>query len=314
MGRLVEGQWRDEWYDTGKHGGRFVREDAGFRDWIRADGSTPFRPERGRYHLYVSLACPWAHRALIVRRLKQLDDVIDVSVVHWFMRENGWTFRKEDGATGDRVQGKEFLHEIYTLAKPDYTGRVTVPVLWDRQENTIVNNESSDIIRMLNSEFDDLVAAKEHIDLCPAALRDEIDEINAYVYERINNGVYKTGFATSQAAYDEAFSRLFEGLDAIEKRLEERRFLVGEQLTEADIRLFTTLLRFDPVYVTHFKCNLRRIADYRNLAAFVQRVLDIPGVRETVDLHHIKHHYYVSHDQLNPTGIVPRGPTLFFRA
>lgn len=314
MGRLVEGQWRDEWYDTGKHGGRFVREDAGFRDWIRADGSTPFRPERGRYHLYVSLACPWAHRALIVRKLKQLEDVIDVSVVHWFMRENGWTFRKADGATGDLLHGKDFLHEIYTLAKPDYTGRVTVPVLWDRQKNMIVNNESSDIIRMLNSEFDGPAAAKEKTDLCPDALRDEIDEINTYVYERINNGVYKTGFATSQAAYDEAFSRLFEGLDAIEKRLEGRRFLVGNQLTEADIRLFTTLLRFDPVYVTHFKCNLRRIADYRNLAAFVQRVLDIPGVRETVDLHHIKHHYFVSHDQLNPTGIVPRGPQLFFRA
>jgi len=314
MGRLVNGQWHDEWYDTEKHGGRFVREDAGFRDWIRADGSTRFVPEPGRYHLYVSLACPWAHRTLIVRKLKRLEDVIDVSVVHWYMREDGWTFRKEDGATGDHLHDKDFLHEIYTLAKPDYTGRVTVPVLWDRREQIIVSNESAEIIRMLNSEFDALDARQgsANIDLYPHDLREDIDAINAFVYDRINNGVYKTGFATSQAAYEEAFDRLFAGLDELERRLEGRRFLVGEQLTEADVRLFTTLLRFDPVYVTHFKCNLRRVADYPNLAAFVKRLLDIPGVRDTVDLHHIKHHYYVSHKQLNPSGIVPKGPELFF--
>lgn len=310
MGRLVNGEWHDEWYDTEKHGGRFVREDAGFREWVRADGSSRFTPEKGRYHLYVSLACPWAHRTLITRKLKRLEEVIDVSVVHWYMREHGWTFREADGATGDRLHGKKYLHEIYTLAKRDYTGRVTVPVLWDRQEETIVNNESADIMRMLNSEFD--AFSESGIDLYPEPLRDEIDEINTYVYDRINNGVYKTGFATSQEAYEEAFDKLFAALDEVEKRVHGKRFLVGDQLSEADVRLFTTLVRFDPVYVTHFKCNLRRIADYQGLAGYVQRLLDIPGVRETVDLHHIKHHYYVSHDQLNPTEIVPEGPELFF--
>lgn len=312
MGRLVNGEWQDVWYDTAKHGGRFVREDAGFREWVRADGSTRFVPEKGRYHLYVSLACPWAHRTLIVRKLKRLEDVIDVSIVHWYMREHGWTFRQEDGATGDRVHGKDFMHEVFTLAKPDYTGRVTVPVLWDRKEETIVNNESSELMRMLDSEFD--AFSETGIDLYPEALREDIDAINPFVYERINNGVYEAGFATSQQAYEEAFDKLFTALNELEERLQGRRFLVGEQLTEADIRLFTTLLRFDPVYVTHFKCNLRRIAEYPNLVGLVQRLLDIPGVRETVDLHHIKHHYFVSHDQLNPSGVVPKGPELFFDA
>ncbi|HEX7046565.1 MAG TPA: glutathione S-transferase family protein [Gammaproteobacteria bacterium] len=310
MGRLIDGKWHDQWYDTAKHGGKFVREDAGFRDWVRADGSTRFAPEKGRYHLYVSLACPWAHRALIVRSLKNLEDVIDVSVVHWYMREHGWTFRTDDGATGDRLHGKNFLHEIYTLAKQDYTGRVTVPVLWDKKENTIVNNESSEIIRMLNSEFDTLGDAS--VDLYPEALREEIDAVNALVYDRINNGVYKSGFATSQSAYEDAFLRLFEGLDEIEARLEGQDWLVGGQLTEADIRLFTTLIRFDAVYYTHFKCNLRRIHDYPNLHALVGRTLAVRGIAETVNMHHIKHHYFVSHDQLNPTGIVPRGPELLY--
>lgn len=310
MGRLVNGVWHDQWYDTKKSGGRFVREDAGFRGWIRADGGTRFAPEAGRYHLYVSWACPWAHRTLIVRALKRLDDVIDVSVVHWLMRENGWTFRKEDGATGDRLHDRNFLYELYALAVPDYTGRVTVPVLWDRKTQTIVSNESADIIRMLNHEFGEL--ADTSVDLCPEALRDEIDEVNAYVYDRINNGVYRCGFATTQAAYDAAFDRLFEGLDAIDARLEGRDWLVGDRLTEADIRLFTTLLRFDPVYYTHFKCNRRRIHDYVNLRRLAGRLLTMPAIAATVNMHHIKHHYFVSHDRINPTGIVPRGPELLF--
>lgn len=307
MGLLVDGKWQDQWYDTDSHGGRFVREEAGFRDWVRADGSTPFSPGKGRYHLYVSLACPWAHRALLVRALKGLEDAIDVSVVHWYMRENGWTFKAEDGATGDRLYGKDFLHQVYTKAKPDYTGRVTVPVLWDKVGETIVSNESSEIIRMLNAEFN-AIAGDPDLDLYPEPLREEIDEVNALVYDRINNGVYKTGFATTQRAYEEAFDRLFVGLDTIEARLAGREWLVGERLTEADIRLFTTLLRFDPVYVTHFKCNLRRVRDYPELSRLVRQLLAVPGVRDTVDLHHIKHHYFVSHDQLNPTGIVPKGP------
>lgn len=310
MGRLINGEWHDQWYDTGKSGGKFVREDAGFRDWIRADGSTRFAPEAGRYHLYVSWACPWAHRALIVRALKRLDDVIDVSVVHWLMRENGWTFLEEDGATGDRLHGKDFLYELYAMAVPDYTGRVTVPLLWDRKTESIVSNESADIIRMLNREFGKL--ADTSVDLYPDALGEEIDEINAYVYERINNGVYKCGFATTQAAYDAAFDRLFEGLDAIDARLEGRDWLAGGQMTEADIRLFTTLLRFDSVYYTHFKCNRRRIRDYANLSRLAQRLFAMPAIAATVNMHHIKHHYFVSHDRINPTGIVPRGPERFF--
>ncbi|HLU61672.1 MAG TPA: glutathione S-transferase family protein [Gammaproteobacteria bacterium] len=306
MGRLIEGKWHDVWYDTEKHGGRFVREHAGYREWVRADGSTPFRPAKGRYHLYVSWACPWAHRTLILRRLKKLEDVIDVSVVHWFMRKDGWTFRQEDGATGDRLYGSEFLWQVYTRAKPDYTGRVTVPVLWDKESETIVNNESADIIRMLNSEFDEF--GDPSVDMYPEPLREEIDEINAYVYDRVNNGVYKAGFATEQAAYEEAFDSLFEALDVLERRLEGQEYLVGNRLTEADWRLFTTLVRFDAVYYSHFKCNLRRIRDYPNLHAFLHRLLAIPGIAETVNMHHIKHHYYGSHDMINPTGVVPKGP------
>ncbi len=269
MGLLVEGKWQDRWYDTKSTGGRFERSQAQWRDWVTRDGKPAegrtcgFKAEPGRYHLYVSLACPWAHRTLIFRALKKLEDVISVSVVHPYMGPDGWTFRTEDGATGDTLYGLDFLHQIYTMADPVYSGRVTVPVLWDKQEKTIVSNESSEIIRMLNSAFDEWGDAG--VDLCPPALRGEIDDLNAFIYPAINNGVYRAGFATSQAAYEEAFHALFSALDQLEERLSTQRYLTGERVTEADWRLFTTLVRFDPVYVGHFKCNLRRIADYPNL-------------------------------------------------
>ena len=306
MGLLVDGEWRDKWYDTGKHGGKFVREDAGFREWIRADGSTPFTPAAGRYHLYVSLACPWAHRTLVFLALKGLQDVITVDVVDWFMGENGWTFRQRDGATGDSLYGSDFLHEIYTRARPDYTGRVTTPTLWDRETGTIVNNESADIIRMLNSEFEEF--AGNSIDLYPESLRDEIDAVNEDVYHNVNNGVYKTGFATTQEAYEEAFDALFAGLDRLEKRLEGRDWLVGDRQTEADWRLFTTLVRFDPVYHGHFKCNRQMIRDFPNLRRYLVRLYHEPGIAETTDFLHIRNHYYQSHGNINPTRVVPKGP------
>jgi len=315
MGKLVDGIWRDEWYDTKKSGGRFQRSDSAFRDWVSADGSSSFKAEPGRYHLFVSLACPWAHRTLIFRKLKRLEEVISVDVVHWHMAENGWSFMNEDGddaVTGDRVLGKEFLHQVYTTAKPDYTGRVTVPVLWDKERGTVVSNESAEIIRMLNSAFDEWGDAE--VDLYPAALRVEIEAINEPIYHRVNNGVYKAGFATTQAAYDQAFAELFETLDDLEERLGQQRYLAGEVVTEADWRLFTTLLRFDPVYHGHFKCNLRRLVDYPNLWAFTRELYQVPGVAETVNLHHIKQHYYASHRSVNPTGIVPRGPEIDFEA
>ena len=312
MGLLVEGQWQDKWYDTRKSGGRFQRQDSAFRSWVTADGSSGFKAEPGRYHLYVSLACPWAHRTLIVRALKRLEDAISVSVVHWHMGENGWEFREGPGATGDALHGARYLHEIYTRAKPDYTGRVTVPVLWDKQTGTIVNNESSEIIRMLNREFD--AWAKPMPDLYPEDLRAEIDAINETVYATVNNGVYRAGFATTQEAYEEAVDTLFDSLDDLEERLSRRRYLAGDRITEADWRLFTTLVRFDPVYVGHFKCNKRRLADYPNLWAYTRELYQVPGVAETVDLHHIKHHYYGSHKTINPTGIVPKGPEIDFSA
>ena len=312
MGLLVEGQWQDKWYDTRKSGGRFQRQDSAFRSWVTADGSSGFKAEPGRYHLYVSLACPWAHRTLIVRALKRLEDAISVSVVHWHMGENGWEFREGPGATGDALHGARYLHEIYTRAKPDYTGRVTVPVLWDKQTGTIVNNESSEIIRMLNREFD--AWAKPLPDLYPEDLRAEIDAINETVYATVNNGVYRAGFATTQEAYEEAVDTLFDSLDDLEERLSRRRYLAGDRITEADWRLFTTLLRFDPVYVGHFKCNKRRLVDYPNLWAYTRELYQVPGVAETVDLHHIKHHYYGSHKTINPTGIVPKGPEIDFSA
>ncbi len=314
MGLLVEGVWHDKWYDTSKTGGRFERSRSQFRDFVTRDGAPAegrergFRAEPGRYHLYVSLACPWAHRTLIFRKLKKLEDVISVSVVHHFMGENGWTFLKEDGATGDDLYGFDFMHQIYTKADPGYSGRVTVPVLWDKKTETIVSNESAEIIRMLNGAFDEWGDAS--VDLYPEDLRSEIDSINDVVYDNINNGVYKAGFATTQEAYEEAFGALFAALDQVEERLSRQRYLAGERLSEADWRLFTTLVRFDPVYVGHFKCNLRRIADYPHLSNYLRELYQVPGVAGTVDLLHIKAHYYGSHKTINPSGVVPLGPEL----
>lgn len=318
MGLLIDGQWHDKWYDTDKHGGRFERDASAFRNWITADGSPGpsgeggFQAEPDRYHLYVSLACPWAHRVLIFRKLKKLEELLPVSVVHWYMGENGWEFREEDDATGDPLFGFDYLHQLYTKAKPDYSGRVTVPTLWDKKKGTIVSNESAEIIRMLNTAFQAYTDV-DH-DFYPPELRDEIDAVNARVYDTVNNGVYKTGFSTTQDAYEEAVVPLFDSLDWLEERLSRNRYLVGDHLSEADWRLFTTLVRFDPVYVGHFKCNLRRIVDYPNLWAYTRELYQMPGVAETVDLHHIKHHYYVSHDMINPTGVVPKGPLLDYTA
>lgn len=306
MGLLIEGEWHDQWYDTESTGGRFVREDSQFRNRVTADGSSGFRAEAGRYHLYVSLACPWAHRTLIFRRLKQLEDSISVSVVNPYMGKNGWTFEPDEACVADTINNKQYLYEIYLLADKKYTGRVTVPVLWDKQECTIVSNESADIIRMLNSEFN--ACAENQIDYYPPHLRNEIDSINTRVYENVNNGVYRCGFATSQEAYEEAFGQLFDVLDELEKRLDKQRYLAGSQLTEADWRLFTTLLRFDPVYVGHFKCNRRRIADYYNLSNYLRELYQYPGIEPTVNFRHIKRHYYQSHPSINPSRIVPLGP------
>ena len=314
MGLLIDGRWHDQWYDTGKTGGRFKRQDSRFRNWITPDGAPGptgeggFAAEPGRYHLYVSLACPWAHRTLIFRKLKGLEDAISLSVVHWLMRDEGWTFAEGPGVIADDVNGARVLHEVYTRAAPDYTGRVTVPVLWDKARGTIVSNESAEIIRMLNSAFDGVGAAPG--DYCPSDLLGEIDAVNARVYDNVNNGVYKAGFATTQDAYEEAVRPLFETLDWLEERLTGRDFLVGDRLTEADWRLFTTLVRFDPVYVGHFKCNLRRIADYPALSAYLRRLYGMPGVAETVNFEHIKRHYYESHKTINPTGVVPLGPVM----
>jgi putative glutathione S-transferase len=310
MGLLVEGEWKDQWYDTKSTGGRFVRKDAQFRNRITADGSSGFKAESGRYHLYVSYACPWAHRTLIYRKLKGLEDHISLSVVNPLMLENGWTFEPAGGVVPDPIRGARFLHQIYTAAKPDYSGRVTVPVLWDKEQGTIVNNESSEIIRMLDWQFDEVGATGPRF--CPPELESDIDDINAFVYDAINNGVYKSGFATTQEAYEEAVTELFAALDQIELRLSGNRYLVGDTLTEADWRLFTTLLRFDPVYVGHFKCNVRRLVDYPNLWAYTRELYQMPGVSETVNMDHIKRHYYGSHGSINPTGVVPIGPEIDF--
>jgi glutathionyl-hydroquinone reductase len=323
MGLLINGEWHDSWYDTSKTGGRFVRTDAGFRNWVTPtgepgpSGSGGFKAEPGRYHLYVSLACPWAHRTLIFRKLKRLEQVITTSVVDPVMGSNGWSFTAPDGSlypasTPDSVNGVRYLYEIYRLARLDYTGRVTVPVLWDKHGNTIVNNESAEIIRMLNSAFDEW--GSREVNFLPAHLRARVDEINAYVYDNVNNGVYKSGFATTQAAYETAFDALFAALDRIETELAGQRYLAGNELTEADWRLFTTLVRFDSVYYGHFKCNLRRLVDYPNLWNYTRELYQKPGVAETVNLEHIKRHYYVSHTTINPTGIVPKGPLLDFAA
>lgn len=314
MGLLVEGRWQDQWYDTKKSGGRFQRSQSAFRNWVTADGAPGpsgeggFRAEPGRYHLYVSLACPWAHRTLIFRRLKGLEGMISLSVVHWLMAENGWTFAEGEGVIPDPIGHARYLHEVYTRADPHYSGRVTVPVLWDKQRGTIVSNESAEIIRMLNTAFDGVGATEG--DFYPAALREEIDALNDRIYDSVNNGVYKAGFATTQEAYEEAVAPLFETLDWLEDRLGSRRYLTGEQLTEADWRLFTTLIRFDPVYVGHFKCNIRRVADYPRLSTYLRALYHVEGIAGTVNFDHIKRHYYQSHRTINPTGIVPVGPDM----
>ena len=308
MGLLVDGKWTDRWYDTKSTDGKFVRSTAAFRDRVTADGSSGFRAESGRYHLYVSLACPWAHRTLIYRKLKGLEDHISISVVNPLMLSDGWTFEEADGVVPDPIHGFQKLHQVYTAARADYTGRVTVPVLWDRETATIVNNESSEIIRMLDHEFGDVGATGPVF--CPGHLVDEIDGVNDFVYRHVNNGVYKAGFATTQHAYEEAVIDLFDALDQLEVRLGNGRYLIGDVLTEADWRLFTTLVRFDPVYVGHFKCNLRRIEDYPNLWGYTRELYQIPGVAETVNMQHIKDHYYRSHGMINPTGVVPAGPVI----
>jgi putative glutathione S-transferase len=311
MGLLIEGRWHDQWYESGKDG-TFQRESAQRRHWITADGRPGpsgeggFKAQAGRYHLYVSLACPWAHRTLILRKLKGLESLIDVSVVSWLMLENGWTFDRSTGSSGDALGALEFLHQRYTAETPDYTGRVTVPLLWDKLHNRIVSNESSEIIRMFNTAFDGLTGNR--LDFYPEPLRPLIDTLNEAIYPALNNGVYRAGFATTQSAYEQAFDEVFAELDRIERLLGEKRYLAGEYLTEADWRLFTTLIRFDAVYYGHFKCNLRRIADYPNLSNWLRELYQWPGVAETVSLEHIKHHYYASHATINPTGIVPKGP------
>ena len=318
MGLLQNGKWVDQWYDTKSSKGRFVRKDSHFRNWVTADGSPGvtgtggFKAESGRYHLYVSYACPWAHRTLIFRALKGLEEMISLSVVDWYMSADGWTFNDSDGVVQDTVNGANFLHQVYTKADPNYNGRVTVPVLWDKKTNTIVSNESSEIIRMFNTAFDE-VGAKPG-DFYPKKHNTEIDALNDFVYDSVNNGVYKAGFATTQEAYEEAVLHLFETLNLLEDRLRTQRYLLGSSITEADWRLFTTLVRFDPVYVGHFKCNLKRLADYPNLSGYIRDLYQCPGIAATVRMDHIKNHYYVSHTLINPTGIVSKGPEIDYSA
>ena len=312
MGFLKNGTWHDEWAHNDEESGEFERDESAFRSWITPDGSAGptgaggFAAEPGRYRLYISLACPWAHRANAVRHLKGLTDAIELNVVHWLMKEGGWSFRDGECVTGDPAIGADNLHQLYTHAKPDYSGHVTVPVLWDTRTETIVNNESADIMRMLGSAFD--ACGANDLDLYPKSCRDKIDTPNDRIYDTVNNGVYKAGFATTQDAYDKAVTPLFAMLDELEERLDGNDWLVGDRVTEADIRLWTTLIRFDPVYHTHFKCNVRRIADYPNLAALTRRIYELDGIAETVNFRHIKHHYYESHERINPHGIVPAGP------
>ncbi|MDX8388033.1 MAG: glutathione S-transferase family protein [Ghiorsea sp.] len=304
MGLLVEGKWVDQWYDTSKSSGKFVRKDSAFRDWIGADDGK-FPAQAGRYHLYVSLACPWAHRTLVFRELKGLTDIIDVSIVSPDMLENGWEFGQPEP-----LYGYTKAHQLYTKANPDYTGRVTVPILWDKKSQTIVSNESAEIIRMFNSAFNALTGNSENY--YPKILQNEIDDINDYIYDTINNGVYKCGFATTQAAYDEAVDSLFNALDSIDERLSKQQYLVGNHVTEADWRLFTTLIRFDAVYFGHFKCNKKQIADYPNIYRYLVGLYEHKNIKETVDIQHIKRHYYYSHESINPTRIVPKGlPEIF---
>jgi putative glutathione S-transferase len=314
MAQLKESGWRNPWFGTTATNGRFVRSESQFRNWVTPAGSpgptgySGFEAEAGRYHLYVSLACPWSHRAVIFRALKGLEGIISMSVTHWFMGSDGWTFQPGPGVIADSVLGARRMYDVYAATDRHYAGRVTVPVLWDRKLATIVSNESADIIRMMNSAFDGVLDTKEG-DYYPDALRGEIDEINLEIYDRINNGVYKAGFATTQAAYDEAVGPMFVTLDRLEALLSERRYLCGSQVTEADWRLFVTLVRFDTVYVGHFKCNVRTIADYPSLSAYMRELFQHPGIAETVDFRHIRRHYYESHRSINPTGIVPAGPS-----
>ena len=318
MGFLVEGVWRDRWYDTEAAEGRFVRTDSQHRHWITPDGSPGptgeggFKAEPGRYHLYISYACPWAHRALIFRALKGLEGMITLSSVHWRMLENGWTFEDGPGVIPDAVNGARYLYQVYQADDPRYSGHVTTPTLWDKAQGRIVNNESSEIIRMLNSAFDGVGAAPG--DYYPLELRGEIDVLNQRVYDGLNNGVYKAGFATRQDAYEEAARDVFAVLDELEARLADRRFLFGDRLTEADWRLFATLVRFDPVYVGHFKCNLRRLADHPNLWGYTRDLYQWPGIAATTRFDHIKRHYYESHPGINPHGVVPIGPEIDFMA
>ena len=319
MGLLIDGVWSSQWYDTKKSGGRFERDTARHRNWVTADGSAGptgsggFAAESGRYHLYVSHACPWAHRTIIFRALKGLNDHITVSVVHPLMLDNGWTFEDDfDGASGDDLFDKSYMHEIYTLNDPEASGRVTVPVLWDKKTDQIVSNESSEIIRMFNSAFDGLTGNDK--DYWPEPMRDAIEEVNQYIYHNINNGVYKAGFATQSEIYIAAVNDLFDALDRMEERLSSKRYLMGDKLTEADWRFFTTLVRFDPVYVGHFKCNIRRIVDYPSISGYMRELYQMPGIAETVNMSHIKAHYYASHSTVNPTGIVPVGPALDYMA
>ncbi|BAW80723.1 glutathione S-transferase [Candidatus Nitrosoglobus terrae] len=314
MGLLIDGEWHNQWYDTASTGGRFIRSEAQFRNWITPDGNVGpsgeagFKSEAGRYHLYVSLACPWANRALIFRALKGLEDIISVSVVNPYMGEHGWTFESWPNVVADPVSQANYLYEVYLRAQPAYSGRVTVPVLWDLDRSMIVNNESAEIIRMFNSAFNTL-GAKEG-DYAPRSLLPQIDTINAEIYDAINNGVYKTGFATSQAVYEQEVSKLFSYLDNLEVKLGQQPYLLGNRITESDWRLFTTLIRFDSVYYGHFKCNLKRLADYKNLWAYTQELYQWPEVAKTINFDHIKQHYYRSHHSINPNGIVPTGPIL----
>ncbi|MHC3500487.1 glutathione S-transferase family protein [Streptococcus suis] len=314
MGLLQDGKWVDQWYDTKSTGGKFVRTVTQFRNWITPDGQAGptgeggFKAESGRYHLYISLACPWASRTLIMRKLKGLEDHISLSVVHPLMLENGWTFEDGPGVIKDILFNSDYLYQVYLKADPHYSGRVTVPVLWDKETNTIVSNESAEIMRMFNSAFNDITG--NYDDYYPANLQAEIDAMNDFIYPNINNGVYKAGFSTSQAVYEKEVKNLFAALDKLEEHLADKDYLVGNQLTEADIRLFTTLVRFDPVYFGHFKCNIKALVDYPNLWDYTKRIYNHSGIAETVDFDHIKQHYYGSHKTINPTGIVPVGPDL----
>ena len=315
MGLLIDGQWHDKWYETKESGGRFVREDAQFRNWITPDGSAGptgeagFEAEAGRYHLFASYACPWVHRVFLFRKLKGLEDMIDVSFVHWHMAESGWTFKKdENNIVGDKLFNFDFAHQIYTKADPNYSGRVTVPILWDTKTDTIVSNESSEIIRMLNSAFDKIGATPG--DYYPEAQRKEIDALNERIYNTVNNGVYRAGFSTSQDAYEEAIEPLFATLDWLDNKLGESRFLTGDQPTEVDWRLFPTLLRFDPVYVGHFKCSKKRIVDHQNLWAYTRDLYQWPGITDTINMDHARKHYYISHKTINPTSVLPICPDI----